>query len=73
MPNFVYLYGETLDSLLNFNIGQNQFQKGALPGVKRLLAFANTLTLLSSQKLQSRWWWADKLIGNAKGLENQQV
>lgn len=56
MPNFVYLYGETLDSLLNFNVGQNEFQKGALPGVMRLLAFANTLTLLSSQKPQSRWW-----------------
>lgn len=28
MPNFVYLYAETLDSLLNFNVGQNKFQKG---------------------------------------------
>lgn len=31
MPNFVYLYGETLVSLLNFNVGQNEFQKGAPP------------------------------------------
>lgn len=31
MPNFVYLYGETLDSLLNYNVGQNEFQKRAPP------------------------------------------
>lgn len=56
MPNFVYLYGETLDSLLKYNVGQNEFQKRAPPRCNEFVAFDNTLVLLSYQKPQSRWW-----------------